>query len=159
MHLHSENFVFNCKKAKGSTVRFSLVRYATAESIAYTNGVILFCIHGIGGCELYATALKDVTLTSISITLVKEERRPILDPLFQKNDASISEAWCLDLYSHGESLTYNKELVMSNIETCKRIYLDAFRYPPNQDHHDSGFGYLLEAFGRYLGIRTNPERR
>lgn len=72
--------------------------------------------------------LSSVYLTSVTDRLChvdKEEWLPFLKHLFEANNVNLAEAWCVDLYSHGDSLPYNKDLVMSNPEmgTCLPFHM------------------------------------
>lgn len=41
----------------------------------------------------------------------------MLKPLFACAELNIAEAWAIDYYHHGDSLAYNKEIVLASPET------------------------------------------
>ena len=49
--------------------------------------------------------------------LVKEQWIPLLEHLISHENVDVTEAWCIDWYLYGDSLSYNKDFVMETPNT------------------------------------------
>ena len=77
--------------------------------------------------EMVAVSRLRLHRFSIALTLLssldKEQWLPLLEGLFQCDQLNIAEAWSMDIYNHGDSLPYNKDLVLASPDTCTVFFL------------------------------------
>lgn len=117
MTLFSEKFVVPCIDDKGRKARISLARYSKSTS-TLSEGTILFFHHGNGGRTLQIHSCSKSMLNLNWRCSDKEQWVPMLEPLLASDKLNIAEAWCMDIYNHGDSLPYNKDLVLATPESC-----------------------------------------
>lgn len=67
----------------------------------------------------------------------------MLKPLLASSDLNVAEAWAIDYYHHGDSLPYNKDVVLASPETSKLGPLYTTWTDPKQSFHRySGLTHL-----------------